>query len=134
MPGGYRERVAEARRGRRVIRRFDPWTVLRFSILFYLSMLVVWLVAGVLLWLLASATGIVDNMERFVEDLFALESFRVNGGLLLVTCLVCGLVLVVLGTGVNVLMVVIYNLTSDIVGGVEVTVIETEARARRTVV
>ncbi len=134
MPGGYRERVAEARGGRRVVRRIDPWTVLRFSILFYLSMLVVWLVAGALLWGAASATGIVDNMERFVEDLFALESFRVNVGLLVVTCLVGGLVLVVLGTGINVLMAVIYNLTADIVGGVEVTVIETDAPARRTVV
>ena len=108
--------------------------MLRFSVLFYLSMLVVWLVAGVLLWVGASATGIVDNLERFVEDLFALESFRVNGGLLFVTCLVGGLVLVVLGTGVNVLMAVIYNLTSDIVGGVEVSVTETEAPVRRTVV
>jgi hypothetical protein len=31
-------------------------------------------------------------------------------------------------------MAVIYNLTSDIVGGVEVTVTEAEAPARRTVV
>ncbi len=126
--------MAEARRQRRVIRSVDPWTVLRFSILFYLSMLVVSLVAGVLLWVAASSTGIVDNTERFVEDLFALESFRVNGGLLVITCLVGGLILVVLGTGINVLVAVIYNLTSDIVGGVEVTVVEPEAPARRTVV
>ena len=119
---------------RRVVRRVEPRTVLRFSVLFYLSMLVVWLVAGVVLWLAASVTGVIDNLERFVEDLFALESFRVKGGLLVVTCLVGGLVLVVLGTGINVLMAVIYNLTSDIVGGVEVTVMETEPPARRTLV
>ena len=107
---------------------------MRFSALFYLSLLAVWLVAGVLLWLGASVTGIVDNMERFMEDLFALESFRVNGVLLFFTCLGGGLILVVLGTGINVLMAVIYNLTSDIVGGVEVTVTEAEAPARRSVV
>ena len=107
---------------------------MRFSALFYLSLLAVWLVAGVLLWLGASVTGIVDNMERFMEDLFALESFRVNGVLLFLTCLGGGLILVVLGTGINVLMAVIYNLTSDIVGGVEVTVTEAEAPARRSVV
>lgn len=134
MPEGYRERVAEERRGRRVVRRVDPSTVLRFSALFYLSLLMVWLVAGVLLWLAASVTGLVGNMERFVADLFALESFNVNGLLLLITSVGGGLILVVLGTGVNVLMAVIYNLTSDIVGGVEVTVTEAEAPARRTVV
>ena len=107
---------------------------MRFSVLFYLSMLVVWLVAGILLWLAASATGIVDNLERFVEDLFALEAFRFKGSVILLSCLVGGLVLVLIGTGINVLMAVIYNLTSDVVGGVEVTVTEREPPARRTVV
>jgi hypothetical protein len=116
-----------------VIHRVEPWTVLRFSILFYSSMLLVWLVAGVLLWAAAAATGIVDNLERFVEDLFALESFRVNSGLLLTSCVIGGLIVVLLATGANVLMAVIYNLTSDIVGGVEVTVREREP-SRRPVV
>ncbi len=119
---------------RQVVRKVDPWTVLRFSVLFYLSLLVVWLVAGTLLWLAASASGVIDNLERFVEDLFALESFAVNGGLLFISCLVGGLVLVVLGTGANVVIALIYNITADIVGGVEVTVTEIDASpTRRTV-
>ena len=48
---------------RRVIRRVDPWSVFRFSIVFYLCLLVVVLVAGVVLWLVASATGAIDNIE-----------------------------------------------------------------------
>ena len=119
---------------RRVVRRVEPRTVLRFSVLFYLSMLVVWLVAGVVLWLAASVTGVIDNLERFVEDLFALEAFQLRGGLIFFSCLLGGLVLVLLGTGINVLMAVIYNLTSDVVGGVEVTVADTEPPPRRTVV
>ncbi len=126
--------MAEEGRGRRVVRRVEPSTVLRFSALFYLSLLMVWLVAGALLWLVASVTGLVGNMERFVADLFALESFNVNGLLLFITSVGGGLILVGLATGVNVLMAIIYNLTSDIVGGVEVTVAEVEAPARRTVV
>ena len=94
--------------------------------LFYLSILLVSLVAGLLLWVAASTTGVIENMEQFVQELFALESFRISGGLILRSWLVGGLVLVLLGTGTNVLVTVIFNLTSDVVGGIEVTVLEEE--------
>lgn len=98
--------------------------MLRFSLLFYACMLVVGMVAGFVLWAAASTTGLIDNIERFFEELFALESFTVNGGLIFRSTLIGGLVMVLLGTGANVLMAVLYNLTSDVVGGVEVTVVE----------
>ncbi len=119
---------------RRVIRRVDPWTVLRFSLLFYLCMLVVWLVAGSLLWLAASVTGLIDNIERFVTDLFFLEYFQIQRGVVLLVAFAAGLVLVLLGTGINVIMAVVYNLTSDVIGGVEVTVVERAKPTRRSVV
>ncbi|HVM03555.1 MAG TPA: DUF3566 domain-containing protein [Acidimicrobiales bacterium] len=124
--------MAQGRRVRRVIRRVDPWTVLRFSLLFYVCMLVVALVAGFLLWAAASTTGVIDNVERFVKELFALESFRINGGLIFRSTMIGGGVLVLLGAGANVLMAVLYNLTSDVVGGIEVVVLEEEP-ARSTV-
>ena len=126
MGTDYRERVSQGRRLRRVIRRVDPWTVLRFSLLFYGCMLVVGMVAGLLLWAAASTTGVIDNVEQFIKDLFALESFAFNGVLLLESTLIGGVVLVLLGTGANVLMAVLYNLTADVVGGIEVTVLEEE--------
>lgn len=128
--------MAQGRRVRRVIRRVDPWTILRFSVLFYVSMLVVVLVAGTLLWVAASSVGVVDNVEKFIKELFALESFRISGVKLFTSSVVGGLVLVLLGTGMNVLMAVVYNLTADIVGGVEVTMLEEEnaGAARRSVV
>jgi hypothetical protein len=128
--------MAQGRRARRVIRKVDTWTVLRFSVLFYASLLVVVLVAGILLWVAASSVGVIDNFEDFVKELFALESFRISGFRLFGASVVGGLMLVVLGTGVNVLLAVVYNLTSDIVGGVEITVLEEDAGqpARRSVV
>jgi len=122
----YVDRVAQGRRVRRVVRRVDPWSVLRFSLVFYACMLVVALVAGFLLWGAASTTGVIDNVERFVKELFALESFRINGGLIFRSTLLGGAVLVLLGAGANVLLAVLYNLTSDVVGGVEVVVLEEE--------
>lgn len=109
--------------------------MLRFSALFYVSMLVVVLVAGILLWVAASSVGVVDNFEDFVKELLALESFRISGFKLFTSATVAGLVLVLIGIGANVLMAVIYNLTSDIVGGIEVSVLEEDAvPTRRSVV
>ena len=126
--------MAQGRRVRRVIRRVDTWTVLRFSVLFYSSMLIVFIVAGVLLWGAASSFGVIDNVEKFVKDLFVLDSFSIRAGLIFRATLVGGLVLVLLGTGANVLMAVIYNLTSDVVGGIEVSVLEEETAQRRSAV
>src|SRR2546421_9878940 len=54
-------RLPQGRRVRRVIRRVDPWTVLRFSVFFYLSIFLVLLVAGIALWQVASVTGVRDH-------------------------------------------------------------------------
>jgi hypothetical protein len=107
-----------------VLRRIEPSTVLRFSLLFYLSLLVVFLVAGILLWLAASVTGVVDNVETFIKQLFALDSFHFVGFKLLFGTVLGGAVLTILGTGLNVLMAVLFNLVADVVGGIEVTVLE----------
>ncbi|HUP70461.1 MAG TPA: DUF3566 domain-containing protein [Acidimicrobiales bacterium] len=125
--------MAQGRRVRRILRRVDPWTVLRFSVLFYLCLLVVSLVAGLLLWAAASTTGVIDNFERFIKELFAFQTFSINGALIFRSTLIGGLVMVLLGSGFNVLMAVIYNLTSDVVGGIEVAVLEEEPTRRTSV-
>ena len=140
--------MPQGRRVRRVIRKVDPWTVLRFSVLFYLSILLVVLVAGFALWEVASATGVRDNAENFVGELVGAgpatdaagaaqstansqnNNYRFRGGRILEASALGGLVLVVVGTGANVLLVVLYNLISDVVGGVEVTVLEEDTSSR----
>ena len=116
----------KGRRVRRVVRRIDPWSVLKLSLLFYLCLFLVVLVAGIVLWMAASALGIVDNVETFIGDLLALDDFHFVTGQILRAASLGGLVLVVLGAGANVLMSVLYNLISDLVGGVRITVIEEE--------
>ena len=128
--------MAQGRSTRRVVRAVDTWSVLRFSVLMYGSLLVVVLVASILLWMVATSVGVIDNFEDFVTELLALKSFRISPIRLFSASFVGGLVLVVLGTGVNVLLAVLYNLASDVVGGIEVTVIEEETGqpVRRSVV
>lgn len=107
--------------------------MLRFSVLFYASLLVVFVVAAVLLWAVASVTGVVDNIETFIKELFALDSFNFVAIDLLLGVVLGGAVLVVLGTGFNLLMAVLYNLVSDVVGGIEITVLEEDQGPRPVV-
>lgn len=117
--------MAQGRRVRRVVRRLDTWSVLKVSVLFYLSLVVVVVLAGVLLWLMGSTVGVVDNVESFMRGI-GFENFRFVGRQLFRGALAAGLVLVVMGTGLTVLMSVIYNLISDVVGGIQLTVLEEE--------
>jgi hypothetical protein len=113
-----------ARPTRRVVSKVDSLSVLRFSLLLYLSFYLVVVVAAVVLWAVATVVGAVDNIERFIKGLFALESFHFDALAMLRGMTVGGLLLVMLGTGVNVLVAVLYNLISDVVGGVSVVVSE----------
>jgi hypothetical protein len=58
------------------VRRVDAWSVMKVSFVFFIVMYLVLLVAGVLLWAFAVGTGTIDNVENFIEQLFALDSSR----------------------------------------------------------
>ena len=107
------------RRVRRVVRSIDTWTVFKLSVLFYLVLYAILLVAGVLLWNLAYATGTIDNLEHFFES-FGWETFRFNGGEIFHSAWIAGLFLVAAGTGLNVVTATVFNLMADLVGGVGV--------------
>lgn len=124
--GGRRRKQAtlKARRVRRIIRRFDPWSVLKVSFIFFLCVYVVSMVALVLLWNLAAGGGVIENIESFIEDLGAFQTFEFEPGKLLQGAALGGAVLAVLATGLTALGSVLFNLISDLVGGVRLTVIE----------
>lgn len=115
------------RRVRRVVRSIDTWTVFKLSVLFYLVLYAIVMVAGVLLWNLAYATGTIDNLERFFES-FGWETFEFQGGEIYHSAWIAGLFMVALGTGMNVVLATVFNLMADLVGGVGVTVLEEEVR------
>lgn len=108
---------------RRVIRRIDAWSVLKVSIVFYLSLVLVLLLAGILLWTAGSVVGAVAGLEKLIAG-FGFQGFQFVPGQLLRGFLAAGLVIVVLGTGMSVVVTVLYNLISDLVGGIELAVLE----------
>ncbi|HEV3402430.1 MAG TPA: DUF3566 domain-containing protein [Acidimicrobiales bacterium] len=128
---GWKERRAEARRQRRmrgVVRRIDPWSVFRVSLVFYVAMYCILVVAGVLLWSAATATGFRANVEDFIASLAESGEFRFVADELFRASVICGAILTVMGTGANVLFAVLYNLISDVVGGLVVVVEEKPSR------
>ncbi len=118
-------RAPRIRRVTRVVRDIDPWSVLKVGLVFHFVLYLTLLVASVLLWSVASATGTIDNIERFLES-FGWESFQFDGSALFVNTLILGLFGVVLFTALWVLAATVFNLITDLVGGIRVSVLEEE--------
>src|SRR3989442_326781 len=53
------------RRYVQTIRAVDLWSVLKVAICFYFAALIVLLVSGMMLWWIASASGLIGNIEKF---------------------------------------------------------------------
>lgn len=113
-----------------VLTRIQPASVLRISILFYLSLCLALLVAGVLLWLGATSIGLVGNIEGFMDEV-GFTDFRLRGRPMLFASMLAGLVLVVAGSLANYLMAVLYNLIGDVVGGIKVVLTEDHELTRK---
>ena len=71
-----------------------------------------------------SGAGVIDKVESFIEDLGAFETFEFEPDQLLQATALGGAVLAVLATGLVALGAVLFNLISDLVGGIRLTVIE----------
>ena len=113
------------RRVTRVVRDIDPWSVFKIGLIFHFVIYLIALVALVLLWSVASATGTIDNIQQFMKS-FGWESFQFKVGQLFFNVMILGLLAVVLGTALWVLAATIFNLITDLVGGIRVTVLEEE--------
>ena len=124
-------RKPRVRKVTRVVRHVDPWSVFKIAIIAHLVLYVIVLTASVLLWNVANATGTVDNVERFFES-FGWNSFEFNGGELYHAGWIAGLFVVIGMTGLAVLAATLFNLITDLVGGVRFTVLEEEVVETRT--
>jgi len=118
------KRATLERRYHQTVRRIDVWSVLKVSLCFYLCALIVSLVAGVMLWLVADAFGVVHNIEKFFGDLFDDKGFHFLSAEILRASTLIGLAIVCLMTMWTVLAAAFYNLFAELVGGIEIVVSE----------
>lgn len=124
------------RKAHLVLRRVEPWSAMKFSFVVSLVCFVVLFVAVAVLYGVLSALGVFDSIVELVNQLGQgeqgqnsipidiaswFEPVRILGYTALI-----GAVNVVLITALATLGAVIYNISSDLVGGVEVTFSEAE--------
>lgn len=129
-PRERRRRIRlEARRVRRIVRHIEPWSVLKISVIFYLCLWMIFVLAGVLLWSFAESSGTLESIEDLIEELFALDPDKDfwSGSTIFRAYAIGTLVLTIAGIAFNVLLCVMYNLISDLTGGIRLTVIEEES-------
>ena len=104
------------------VRAVNVRSVVRVSVVLYGCMLLVFVVAWVILWIVAGVLGVTGNVEDFIAKLFALDSFHFSFIAQVIAVIIGGSVLVGLGTGANALGAIFYNLITELVGGVRIDV------------
>jgi hypothetical protein len=123
--------MATVRRVRRVIRKFDPWTVFKLSLLLHVVFALATLIGLVILWSLMVRVGIPEALDRFLALISLIEDGTVffnNGSRFMRVAVFFSVVFGITMTLLSTLAAVFYNLTSDVVGGVEVVMLEETLR------
>ncbi len=122
-------KVRGPRRAKLVLRRVDPWSVLKFSFLFSICLLIVWVVAVSSLFSLLRTMHVFDNIN---DVLASATSDPTSKGVhidptsdqVTMWAAILGAVNALLFTALATLGAFLYNMISMLVGGVEVTLAE----------
>jgi hypothetical protein len=118
---------ATPRRTRVVLRKIGPLSVLKFSLLFYFCVMLIVYFALMIVYALLSAVGAIDSAEQLFNQLFpsdAGQAMQIRFGSVFTWLFLIGLANVVLWSLVTVFVTFLYNLISDVIGGIEVTLAE----------
>jgi len=122
-----------ARQAHLTVARVEPWSVMKFSFVVSLVAFVILFVAVSVLYGALAGLGVFDSLQRVVSDVTSSQgSTGVNAkawfsaSRVLGYTALLGSLNIVLITAMSTIGAVVYNLTSRLVGGVEVTLKETE--------
>lgn len=119
--------MATVRRVRRIIRKIDPWTTLKVSALVWAVLGLAFVLGAVIFWSVLDRAGIPDQLVDFMVEITLIEDGSdpfANTEQFLRFLIFSSVVGWVTFTGMTVAIAVIYNLVSDVVGGLEIVVLE----------
>jgi hypothetical protein len=115
------------------IARIEPWSVMKFSFVVSLVAFVILFVAVSVIYGTLSALGVFTSLQHVVSSVTSSQdSSGVNAAKwftasrILSYTAILGAINIVLITAMSTIGAVVYNLTSRLIGGVEVTLRETE--------
>ncbi|MFV1991982.1 MAG: DUF3566 domain-containing protein [Acidimicrobiales bacterium] len=123
-------RKVRARRVRRTIRHVDPWSVFKIALPLCAAIYFALVVAFTVLLRAVERAGLIEKIEDFATSTLQFETFEIQMDTIERSIIVIGLVLAVVSAAALVLGAVLFNLISDIVGGIRISVIEEEPAVR----
>lgn len=119
--------MATVRRVRRIIRKIDPWTALKVSAVMWAVVSIAFVLGFVIFWSVLERAGIPDRLTEFLVEITLIEEGTqpfANTEQFLRFAVFSSVVWWVLMTGTTTAFAIVYNLVSDVVGGLEIVVLE----------
>jgi hypothetical protein len=126
-------RRSNKRQAMLTLSRVEPWSVMKFSFVASVVAFIILFVAVAVLYMVLSALGVFDSLQNQVSSITSSQntagtniSHWFSASLILGYTAMLGALNIVLITALSTIGSVIYNLIAKTVGGIEVTLRETE--------
>ena len=107
-----------------MVRRVDPWSVLKISVVFYTCMLIIAMLANAVFWAFITRLGLIEQATEIAGALNI--ALTINTGNILRAFFLVGVLGVIFGSAVNVFFAFLYNLVADLIGGIRIDLAEDE--------
>lgn len=124
--------LRRTRKARLRLSRVDPWSVMKTSFLFSIAFGIMFWIATSVLWYVITSSGLFDAINAAIVNIISnpgnTEAFRiedyVNGNKVLGIAALLAVINVVISTALGTLAAFLYNLSANILGGLELTLAE----------
>ena len=131
--------VRTVRRARVAVTRVDPWSVMKISFALFVALAIVLLVAVGILWWVLDSSGVFDQVSQSILKVtgtdngsgnlaagsFQLKNYIGFGRVMGITTILV-VINTILLTALSTLAAFLFNLSTGLVGGVDVTLTETD--------
>jgi Transmembrane domain of unknown function (DUF3566) len=130
-PSALRRPGRGPRRANLQIKRFDPWSVLKLSLVLSVALFFVWLVAVGVLYAVLDGMGVWDKLNGISNEILQPADDGgseplISAGRVFGVAAIIGAVNIVLFSALATVGAFIYNVSADLAGGLEVTLAERE--------
>ena len=132
-PSALRRPGRGPRRANLQIKRFDPWSVLKLSLVLGVALFFVWLVAVGVLYAVLDGMGVWDKINSTYHGVPSRPATAnggaeplISAGRVFGVAAIIGAVNIVLFSALATVGAFIYNVSADLAGGIEVTLAERE--------